>query len=446
MKTKCRVENRTCSSRDRNGLAWMKPLTKSAASRQRFHIHIRIRELLLCELWLPAALGGMTIAAKAQPASVGRAASTNPAPALPPGQMRQLTQQGLQPLLQEGSRLTPSQAEAIEADLKRNPGDESLWARLLGFSATQSSETNALPFARFYARIVEANPTSVLVYPSGINLFSQLLMDEACFEVVASKWIEVASRPETNVEILSRAGSFLTASPVFDQYARQGEALLEKAMVLEPGNPQRPLVLAEHYLKKAQPRFDNPDGNIAAARKALACFQAALKQLPESDRARPELRQKLTRTAFWAVEYRQAKTYAREWLETAQQMESSPAPATQNQRHTRAADRGHAIHDANMILGEIALSEGRTKEATGFLIEAGKVTNGWTLTSYGPDLTLVNDLLNLGESQAVLTFFDECDVFWTTGRDRLAQWRKAVQAGQKPDFGSGFHFRFQRVK
>ena len=68
------------------------------------------------------------------------------------------------------------------------------------------------------------------------------------------------------------------------------------------------------------------------------------------------------------------------------------------------------------------------------------------LLGYGPDLALAKDLLDLGENQAVLTFFEECNVFWTTGRDSLVQWKKTILAGQKPDFGPGFHFGFKRLQ
>lgn len=397
-----------------------------------------------------AGVGGMMLAVRLEavepPISPAADSQTNGTPALSSSQRKPISCKDRQTLLTEGGNLTATRVRVIEEDLKRDPADEAQWARLLGFYATLSSETNALPFATVYAMIVEANPTSAVVETSGMPLFSQLLMDEACFEVVASKWITVAKRYETNLVVLSRAGMFLTGSPLFDKYAQQGEAFLQKTVALDPHNPSRSLELAERYLEKAKPRFDDPDGDIASACRALACLQAAAQQLPESERARPALRQNLTRAAFWAGEYAQAKTYAQDWLKATAQLEQGPAPATQNQRYTQGADRGDAIHDANMILGEVALSEGKNKEAGGFLIEAGKATNGWTLTSYGPDLALVNDLLDVSERQAVLTFFDECDVFWKTGRDSLAQWRKAVQAGQKPDFGYGFHFRFKRLK
>ena len=158
------------------------------------------------------------------------------------------------------------------------------------------------------------------------------------------------------------------------------------------------------------------------------------------------MRQDLTRAAFWAGDYDQAKKYAQDWLKASEYLEKEPPPATNNERLARKQVRGQAVHDANMILGEIALSELKVKDAAQFLIEAGKATDGMTLTSYGPDFALANDLLDKGERQAVLIFFEECRGFWKIGHDQLSQWAKALQAGQKPDFGPGFKFHFRRVQ
>jgi len=73
---------------------------------------------------------------------------TNGAPALSPGQPEVISWKDRQSLLAEGSNLTAAQVRVIEEDLKRDPANEAQWARLLGFYAKQSSETNALPFAR----------------------------------------------------------------------------------------------------------------------------------------------------------------------------------------------------------------------------------------------------------------------------------------------------------
>lgn len=95
--------------------------------------------------------------------------------------------QNIQAWQQEGSRLTPAQAEALETDLKRNPRHEAQWARLLGYYAGQASITNALPLARVEARIIEANPLSPLVDPTSKSLFSPLWIDQKGFELVAQK-------------------------------------------------------------------------------------------------------------------------------------------------------------------------------------------------------------------------------------------------------------------
>ena len=451
MKMKSLAENRNGTpnwpSSHRGQLAWMKSRLNRAVSQPQFPTRARSAQVLLLGLGLIAALG-MTLPVKAQPVSVGQTTRTNPAPSPPRGQTREITGQNRQALLQEGSRLTSAQVEAIETDLKRNPSDEAQWARLLGYYAGQAAETNALPLARIEARIIEAIPLSPLVDPASYSLFSPLWIDPKCFEVVANKWIAVARQHETNAAILARAGRFLMREPSAGNYARQGEEFLQRARSLEPRNTRHSLELAEQYLNDAHPCFANPNGNAAAARKALACFQTAWRDLAEGgrDTTNLKLRQSMTHAAFWAGEYDQAKKYALDWLKASAAMEQMPAAATHNERITRQWDRGEAIHDANMILGEIALSEGKTKEAGQFLIEAGKVTGGLTLSSYGPDLALAKDLLDLGENQAVLTFFEECNVFWTTGRDSLVQWKKAIQAGQKPDFGPGFHFRFKRLQ
>ncbi len=159
---------------------------------------------------------------------------------------------------------------------------------------------------------------------------------------------------------------------------------------------------------------------------------------------RQEIRGRLTRAAFWAGDYALAKQYAQDWLKSS--AEGKP-PLGGNSQVTWEWNRNQAIHDANMIQGEIALSEGRIKEAGRCLVEAGKISGKTlTLSSYGPDLALVRDLLAAGERQAVIEFFDECGVLWTTKRGSLPKWKKAVEAGEMPDFGPGFHYHFKRLQ
>ena len=122
------------------------------------------------------------------------------------------------------------------------------------------------------------------------------------------------------------------------------------------------------------------------------------------------------------------------------------AAASFNKRLAREMDIGETIHEANSILGEIALSRGDTKRAGEYLIASAKVaTPSPVLASYGPDLALMKDLLALQEKQPVLEFLDQCTNFWKF-EGRPARWKQAIQSGNSPDFGAGFNTRFKRLK
>ncbi len=201
-----------------------------------------------------------------------------------PGRLKPLHPQEIERLMREGGQLKAGEVEAIETQLKSDRQDEAAWARLLGYyralaiaappSSTEiAASTNALPYAKTYAVAVEAVPFSLLVDPMGMSRFHPLWVQKPCFETVAAKWVQVAKRYPTNALILARAGTFLTGSGDSSQYAAQGMAFLQEARAIEPQNPSRLIELANRYLEDAQPRFDKPEGNPVAARKALGCFQ-----------------------------------------------------------------------------------------------------------------------------------------------------------------------------
>ena len=95
---------------------------------------------------------------------------------------------------------------------------------------------------------------------------------------------------------------------------------------------------------------------------------------------------------------------------------------------------GTAVHDGNLVLGRIALQENRIEEAKQYLLEAGNSTGSPVLRSFGPNMSLARGLLQNGEAEAVLQYFDRCSKFWGTGGGKLTQWTEDVRAGRMPDF------------
>jgi len=108
-----------------------------------------------------------------------------------------------------------------------------------------------------------------------------------------------------------------------------------------------------------------------------------------------------------------------------------------NSIHT---DYGVAIHDGNMVLGRIALREHRLADAKSYLLKAGMTPGACTLNSFGPNMSLAQDLLEAGQRDTVLQYFKECRRFWGYHADKLDSWEEDVKRGGSPDFGANLYY------
>jgi tetratricopeptide (TPR) repeat protein len=97
---------------------------------------------------------------------------------------------------------------------------------------------------------------------------------------------------------------------------------------------------------------------------------------------------------------------------------------------------GNAVQDVHIVLGRLALAESSVEEAKKHLIEAGKSPGSPQMDSFGPNMTLAKELLERGEKNVVLKYFDLCSKFWEDDFGKLKQWKKEVERGVMPDFGA----------
>ncbi len=79
-------------------------------------------------------------------------------------------------------------------------------------------------------------------------------------------------------------------------------------------------------------------------------------------------------------------------------------------------------------------------EAKGYLLEAGTSTGSVVLGSFGPNMSLARDLLESGERDAVLEFFEQCRKFWASGNEKLTLWSEDVKGGRMPEFGANLFY------
>lgn len=101
---------------------------------------------------------------------------------------------------------------------------------------------------------------------------------------------------------------------------------------------------------------------------------------------------------------------------------------------------GNAIHKAHLTLGRVALRQNDIPTAIEHLHSAGKTPGSPQLNTFGPNMSLAFELLKVGEKDAVLEYFDLCEVYWEMGHDRLAAWRETVQSNDIPRFGANLRY------
>ena len=123
------------------------------------------------------------------------------------------------------------------------------------------------------------------------------------------------------------------------------------------------------------------------------------------------------RAAFAAGEVAEARAYATEALASAEPIHRA----------------GDTRHRANILLGRIALAEDDVAAAGKYLLAAGQTEASPSLSTFGPNMRLAQELLERDERDVVLEYFELCKAFWK--EDRLEEWATLVREGNMPEFG-----------
>lgn len=93
---------------------------------------------------------------------------------------------------------------------------------------------------------------------------------------------------------------------------------------------------------------------------------------------------------------------------------------------------GNAIHDTNRVLGLVSLKSGDIDAAVGYLLKAGKSTGSPQLNTFGPELDLANELLQLGKVDAVTSYLKDIRSFWEMNNGQIDTWLAEIEKGEKP--------------
>lgn len=323
-------------------------------------------------------------------------------------------------LLAKGRRLTDEEADKLEVELKANPDDLSTRTQFLGyyFGKRYRSASAREKCQHHIVWIIQNHPSAIVAGLPEAKL--NPILDKDAYYEAKQLWLKQVEDYRENTAVLGNAASFFLIPD-----KRISEDLLERAQTLEPDNLKWPDSLGRLWMLNVG-GAKSPHERKEAAKKALEHLERAASFTVDEQARFPGLKD-LAKTAFEAGDIEKAREYATELLNMAAHYEDN-------------WNYGNAVHHGNLVLGRIALRLSDLEKAKEYLIEAGKTTGSPQLNSFGPNMTLAKELLEKGEREVVIEYFQLCAKFWRMERGRLKEWTSIVKGGGIPDFRANLRY------
>jgi len=309
--------------------------------------------------------------------------------------------------------MSSEEAAQLEEQLKKEPDDLQAHIKLLGYyqrPAPVANNNNEATHTKHVLWIIQHHPECEVVgLPEGTV---QQFRDATGYEMAKDAWLDAVKKHDDDARVLGNASQFFMFSD-----RKLSQELMEKAVKLQPNEARWADKLAHQYA------LADGSGNVEEKnQKALAQFERAQK-LSSTPLERFYRLDDMARAAYAAGDLEKASSYANEVLALVKD-------------HTGNWNCGNAINHGNIVLGRVALKNGDVKKACEFLLKAGETTGSPQLDSFGPNMSLAKDLLEKGEKETVLKYFEQCRSFWKLHSNKLDEWKSDIAAGKAPDFGA----------
>jgi tetratricopeptide (TPR) repeat protein len=291
-------------------------------------------------------------------------------------------------LHRRGSQLAPDDVEKFERELVKQPDDCALRLLLAGYyfrshrmydSARQARHGHILWIIKHAPEVTTLADPFFYLDPTS---------DGQVYELAKKLWLRQVQTNEGNATILGNAAKFFT---LHDK--ELSEELLKKAQLLEPNNPEWAQQLGHLYHLEAHRSKGEP--RPQAAMQAFVELERAF-HLENDQRKRVGMMPDLAKTAFATGKFDEARSYATDLSAKVAQPDYSDSK------------NGDAIHHGNLVLGRLALKLGDVEKAKEHLLKAGQISGGAGLCSFGPNMMLAKELLELGDREVVIQYLKLC--------------------------------------
>ncbi len=318
-------------------------------------------------------------------------------------------------LTQLGGEMNAKDKASLEEQVAKKPNDVESRTKLLGYyfiKGRQDADAKSATQRHVVWLIENAPESQVLGLPYG--QIHQNRNPEG-YRLAREAWLAVLKKSPENLSVLWNASSFFLLE---DQ--KLSEELLLKGQGLDAKDARWPASLGQiHSLKL----ISLPAGPMrkTTAEKAFRQYKLAydLSGAMEGEAILSDL----AKAAIESGLIDEAKKYATQMLDGDKD----------------GWNHGNHVHHGNLILGRIALLDGKVDEAKSRLLLAGKTEGSPQLSSFGPNMLLAKELLERGETKVVLDYFELCKKFWDSRR-KLETWGEDVKANRTPDFGANLDY------
>src|SRR2546422_4049314 len=324
-------------------------------------------------------------------------------------------------LVLKGYRLSGPEAEKLEKTLLADPKNLIAHITLVAYYTSQHDDLSRARKSEHALWLIRNIPDREILHDV---VYAQLMKRDQGYEEAKQLWLKHLDTFHNNVVVLANAAEFFILSD-----KQLSERLFKQLAVADPKNPRWPRELGHLYMLEMQSAGNTPqkEGPTGADKSSLAAsayqnFERAYR-LQRNDQEKRMLMSQLATSALEAGEIETAQRWARDGLNDATTATSAWSVA-------------NSVHHAHIILGRIALRAGDLAEARKHLIQASQSQGSPQLDSFGPNMMLAKELLEKGERDAVIQYFQKCASFWKDDRGQLVQWAAIVREGGIPNFGA----------
>ena len=319
----------------------------------------------------------------------------------------------VQALSRRGREVTANVVSELEQAVQYEPGNVALRLLLLNYYRRAPAELGGRDQYRQHVRwVVENRPDVAVVMGPEIDLDPK--QDASVYTEIRHVWLRHIDARQSNAAFIGQAARhFCFREPEL------AETLLTKAQALEPENPRWREERA-HLLSLHQPiakKLERKTSELSELEEALRLTKKGHKRIP--------ILVDLARAALEEGDVNKAHAYAGESLEESAKLNLCKEEAT---------------HYGNLVLGRLALKAGNVDIARRHLLESARTSGSPVQRSFGPNMMLAKELLDIGERSAVIEYLKLCTRFWQTPDHRAEQWIDAIERGLTPDFGANLQY------